>query len=100
MKNYNLNSREKFEPGPGFEPLVVERQARDLEVRGSNPGTDSNFSLEFKFHSSIIQKIRPKYLVSRIRRRQKITANSKEKKILAWTRIQTQVSRRAGVSAN
>ena len=28
---------------------VAERQARDLEVRGSNPGPGSNFSLEFKF---------------------------------------------------
>ena len=27
---------------------VGERQARDLEVRGSNPGPSSNFSLEFK----------------------------------------------------
>ena len=26
---------------------VVERQASDLEVRGSNPGEGSNFSLEF-----------------------------------------------------
>ena len=23
MKNYNLNSREKFEPGPGFEPWLL-----------------------------------------------------------------------------
>ena len=23
LKNYNLNSREKFEPGPGFEPPDV-----------------------------------------------------------------------------
>ena len=28
---------------------VVERQARDLEVRGSNPGPGSNFSLELEF---------------------------------------------------
>ena len=28
---------------------MVERQARDLEVRGSNPGPGSNLSLEFKF---------------------------------------------------
>ena len=28
--------------------LPLESQARDLEVRGSNPGTGSNFSLEFK----------------------------------------------------
>ena len=28
---------------------MVERQARDLEVRGSNPGPGSNFSLELKF---------------------------------------------------
>ena len=27
---------------------MVECQARDLEVRGSNPGPGSNFSLEFK----------------------------------------------------
>ena len=37
LKSYYLNSREKFEPRPGFEPRtriaqVVERQARDLEV--------------------------------------------------------------------
>ena len=62
LKNYNLNSREKFEPGRGFEPRtsrflawrsirivqVVERQARGQEVRGSNPRPGSNFSLEFK----------------------------------------------------
>ena len=29
---------------------VVEHQARDLEVRGSNPGLGSNFSLEFKLN--------------------------------------------------
>ena len=29
---------------------VVERQTRDLEVRGSNPGPGSNVSLEFKKH--------------------------------------------------
>ena len=66
LKNYNLNSKEKFEPGPGFKSqnsrkiytctvnwtriaLVVEHQARDLEVRGLNPGPRLNFSLEFKF---------------------------------------------------
>ena len=27
---------------------MVERQDRNLEVRGSNPGPGSNFSLEFK----------------------------------------------------
>ena len=27
---------------------MIERQARGLEVRGSNPGQGSNFSLEFK----------------------------------------------------
>ena len=41
LKNYNLNSREKFERGPGFDP----------EVQGSNPGPSSNFSLEFKYQS-------------------------------------------------
>ena len=30
---------------------MVERQARDLEVRASNPGPDSNFSLKFKSHT-------------------------------------------------
>ena len=51
-------SREKFEPEPGFEPRtsgagmririaqVVERRARNPEVRGSNPGSGSSFSLE------------------------------------------------------
>ena len=58
-------SREKFEPEPGFEPRtsgflarrswagmrtriaqVVERRARNPEVRGSNPGSGSNISLE------------------------------------------------------
>ena len=46
-------SREKFEPQPGFEPRtsgfqaqVVERRARNPEVRGSNPGSGSNISLE------------------------------------------------------
>ena len=55
LKNYNLNAREKFEPGPGFESRtsrslaqVIECQATDLEIRGSNPGTGSKFSLEFK----------------------------------------------------
>ena len=27
---------------------MVERQARDLEVRSSNPGSGSNFALEFE----------------------------------------------------
>ena len=27
---------------------MIERQARDMEVRDSNPGTGSNVSLEFK----------------------------------------------------
>ena len=30
---------------------MVECQARDLEVRGSNPGSDSNFSLEFNIYT-------------------------------------------------
>ena len=38
--------REKFEPEPGFEPQVGERRARNPEVRGSNPGSGSSFSLE------------------------------------------------------
>ena len=38
-------SREEFEPRPGFAQMV-ERHARDLEVQGSNPGPDSNFSFE------------------------------------------------------
>ena len=32
---------------------MVERHAKDLEVRGSNPGPGSNFSFEFKFLTSI-----------------------------------------------
>ena len=32
---------------------MVERQARDMEVRGSNPGPGSSFSLEFKNNYSI-----------------------------------------------
>ena len=41
-------SREKFEPEPGFEPRTSEflARARNPEVRGSNPGSGSNFSLE------------------------------------------------------
>ena len=49
-------SREKFEREPGFEPWtsgflariakVVDRRTRNPEVRGSNPGSGSNFSLE------------------------------------------------------
>ena len=44
-------SREKLEPEPGFKPrtsgfLVAERRARNPEVRGSNPGFGSSFSLE------------------------------------------------------
>ena len=49
-------SREKFEPEPGFEPrtsgLLARRSTtwaildRNPEVRGSNPGSGSNFSLE------------------------------------------------------
>ena len=30
---------------------VVERQARDLEARGSNAGPGLNFSLEFKLYT-------------------------------------------------
>ena len=44
LENYNLNSREKVEPGPGLEPQT----SRPLEIRDSNPGPGSNFSLEFK----------------------------------------------------
>ena len=33
---------------------MVERQARDLEVRGSNPSPDLNISLEFKMNVSDI----------------------------------------------
>ena len=33
---------------------MVERQARDQEVRGSNPGPGSNFSLEFQYIYSIL----------------------------------------------
>ena len=33
-----------MEPGPGFEPQIS--MASDLEIRGSNPGPGSNFSLE------------------------------------------------------
>ena len=32
---------------------VVERHARDLELRGSNPGPGSNFSLEFKMFKNL-----------------------------------------------
>ena len=31
LKNYNINSREKFEPGPGFEP----RTSRSLAWRST-----------------------------------------------------------------
>ena len=51
LKSFYKISREKFEPEPGFEPRtriaqVVERRARNTEVRGSNPGSGSNVSLE------------------------------------------------------
>ena len=36
---------------------MVERQARDLKVRGTNPGPGSNFSLEFKFKLSQLRVI-------------------------------------------
>ena len=36
---------------------VVERQVRGLEVRGSNPGPSSNFSLEFKFKAACTVEI-------------------------------------------
>ena len=46
-------SREKLEPEPGFEPRtsgflaqLVERRAKNPEVRGSYPGSGSSFSLE------------------------------------------------------
>ena len=48
-------SREKFEPEPGFQlrtsgypriAQVVEHRAKSPEVRVSNPGSGSNFSLE------------------------------------------------------
>ena len=45
---------------------VVERQARDLEVRGSNPGPGSNFSLEFKLQFLKAQTIVLYLLVSLI----------------------------------
>ena len=48
LEKYNLNSSERFEPGPGFEAQEVERQARELEVRSSNPGPGWSFSLELK----------------------------------------------------
>ena len=42
-------SREKFEPGLGYESRISRSlawcQARDLEIRGSNPGSGSNFLL-------------------------------------------------------
>ena len=41
--------RERFGPVPSIEtviPQMVERQARNIVVRGLNPGPDSNFSLE------------------------------------------------------
>ena len=41
FKNYNLNSREKFEPRPGF------------VVRGSNIGPGLSFSLEFKLKNPV-----------------------------------------------
>ena len=43
-------SREKLEPEPGFEPrtsgFLARLRARNPEVRGSNPGSGSSFSLE------------------------------------------------------
>ena len=36
---------------------MVERHARDLEVRGSNPGPGSNFSLEFKYRYYIVESV-------------------------------------------
>ena len=36
---------------------MVERQARDLEVRGSNPGPSLNISLEFKLYVQILQML-------------------------------------------
>ena len=44
-----LLSGEKFRPVSSIEPRVaqvVERQVGDLEVRDSNPGSGSNFSLK------------------------------------------------------
>ena len=44
-KNYNLNSREKFEPGPGFESRTFRSLALShLSYRGSIDGTVLNFS--------------------------------------------------------
>ena len=42
IQEKNLNLIQATEPGS----LMVERQARDLEVRVSSPGSGSNFSLE------------------------------------------------------
>ena len=43
LRNYNLNSREKFEPGPGFEPRTYRSQQA---LPCSIDGTGLNFPLE------------------------------------------------------
>ena len=55
LNHYRI-SRKKFEPEPGIEhrtsnlqicfKRIIERQARDLEVRGSNSSSGSDFSLK------------------------------------------------------
>ena len=45
---------------------MVEHQARDLEVRGSNPGPGPNFSIEFKFKKDDTKYIREFVLTERM----------------------------------
>ena len=47
LGNYNLNSSEKFEPGPGFEPQTCRSQhALPLELLCSIDGIGLNFPFE------------------------------------------------------
>ena len=54
---------------------MVERQARDLEVRGLNPGLGLNFSLEFKLQFFNAQTIGCIYLSIRFKNAYKTTKN-------------------------
>ena len=53
MRNYNLISREKIRTWTGIQTSRspdLERQIRDLEVRGSNPCPGSIFFLKLNFY--------------------------------------------------
>ena len=59
---------------------MVERQARDLEVRGSNPVPGSNFSLEFKIYINGKSEIGVESSSKQLKLRQEETTNQEFRK--------------------